>query len=153
MRTKIFDVSDNSNQSYDGLLDNLMFVFNNPEYRKMKENNKELFRLSQIRAGINVDKSMSLYGLIDDKEDKELGLQYINPMDDFHDFLSRITIFAHYIYTGITSHSDLGSLTFNYIKEISQINVSEILSIIESEDDDEDNYEEEEEEEEDDDDE
>jgi len=146
MRTKIFDVSDDSNQSYEGLLDNLMFVFNNPEYRKMKNNNNELFKISQIRAGINVDKSMSLYGLIDDKEDKELGLKYMNPMHDFNDFLSRITTFAHYIYTGITNHNDLSSLTFNYIKEMSQINVNEILSIIESEDENEDNYEDEDEE-------
>lgn len=148
MRTKIFDVSDDSNQSYEGLLDNLMFVFNNPEYRKMKNNNNELFKISQIRAGINVDKSMSLYGLIDDKEDKELGLKYMNPMHDFNDFLSRITTFAHYIYTGITNHNDLSSLTFNYIKEMSQINVNEILSIIESEDENEDNYEDEDEDEE-----
>lgn len=147
MRTKIFDVSDDSNQSYEGLLDNLMFVFNNPEYRKMKNNNNELFKISQIRAGINVDKSMSLYGLIDDKEDKELGLKYMNPMHDFNDFLSRITTFAHYIYTGITNHNDLSSLTFNYIKEMSQINVNEILSIIESEDENEDNYEDEDEDE------
>lgn len=148
MRTKIFDVSDDSNQSYEGLLNNLMFVFNNPEYRKMKNNNNELFKISQIRAGINVDKSMSLYGLIDDKEDKELGLKYMNPMHDFNDFLSRITTFAHYIYTGITNHNDLSSLTFNYIKEMSQINVNEILSIIESEDENEDNYEDEDEDEE-----